>query len=435
MGMGISDSSKPNVEKMENEKNIDGLTRALDDERASVRREAAIALGRIGDARAVEPLIQTLKDQYDYVRREAAYALGIIGDARAVEPLIQALGDEDSYVRGDAAEALAKVGKPAIEPLTKALKGGDSRVRDAAKGVLGKIMVPPPPPPPPSPTIDASFVNRCLTLQYQEDREDRNWGDIPEMRNVASLGNAGRIDEATRLAESLLPRYPDHYFVYYWLGYLGMRQEAYDNARAALGDGLKKCRSKHSLCQELGEIELKARNLPEAVYWWTQSILLQNSVGTREDYNPFLYLAYVAQFLGLSHVASELFQIVDSIRFGQVRLSGTAASDLRQLVTSQSNESMREMLTELYNRHLAPPPPAPLGQPTVPPKMKTRCVKCGQKMTITSRGVIFLGPGEPNVVKLRCEQCDITRFERKPDIENELKRTLPREFTLTPQEY
>jgi len=81
------------------------------------------------------------------------------------------------------------------------------------------------------------------------------------------------------------------------------------------------------------------------------------------------------------------------------------------------------------------PPPAPVGQPTILPKMKTRCVRCGRKMTITSRGVIFLGAGEPNVVSLRCEPCNITRFERKPDIEKELKRTLPREFTLTPQEY
>jgi len=150
VGMGISDSPKPNVDKMENEKDVDGLTKALKDERGNIRREAAIALGRIGDTMAVEPLIQALKDEHGYVRREAAYALGIIRDARAVESLIQALKDEDSYVRSDAAEALANMGKPAVEPLTKALKDGDSRVRDAAKEALEKIM-PRPLPPPPAP--------------------------------------------------------------------------------------------------------------------------------------------------------------------------------------------------------------------------------------------------------------------------------------------
>jgi hypothetical protein len=67
--------------------------------------------------------------------------------------------------------------------------------------------------------------------------------------------------------------------------------------------------------------------------------------------------------------------------------------------------------------------------------MKILCVQCGHKMTITSKGVFYFGSGEPNIVKLRCEQCDITRFERKPDIERELGRTLPTEFTLTPQQY
>ena len=43
------------------------------------------------------------------LRREAAEALVKIGDKRAVEPLIQALKDEDSDVRGGAARALGKI--------------------------------------------------------------------------------------------------------------------------------------------------------------------------------------------------------------------------------------------------------------------------------------------------------------------------------------
>ena len=67
--------------------------------------------------------------------------------------------------------------------------------------------------------------------------------------------------------------------------------------------------------------------------------------------------------------------------------------------------------------------------------MKSTCVECGQKMTITSEGVFFMGGGEPNVVKLRCERCNITRFEKKAEMERELGRSLPRQFTLTPQDY
>lgn len=57
-----------------------------------VRISAARTLGKIGDARAVEPLIQALKEDSDWsVRHEAVEALGEIGDAREIEPLAATL--------------------------------------------------------------------------------------------------------------------------------------------------------------------------------------------------------------------------------------------------------------------------------------------------------------------------------------------------------
>ena len=89
------------------------------------RWEAAEALGKIGDARAVDLLIEKLKDKKLLVRWKAAEALGEIKDHRAVEPLIQVLNDkdEDWSARKSAAEALGKIGdNRAVEPLIEALK-------------------------------------------------------------------------------------------------------------------------------------------------------------------------------------------------------------------------------------------------------------------------------------------------------------------------
>ena len=72
-----------------------------------VRAKAVEALGKIRDARVVEPLMQALNDEHWDVRRKAAWALGNIGDVRGVEPLIQALKDEYSDVRRQAARSLA----------------------------------------------------------------------------------------------------------------------------------------------------------------------------------------------------------------------------------------------------------------------------------------------------------------------------------------
>ena len=80
------------------------------------RGPAAIALGDIGDARAVEPLINALKhDKSSYVRCCVVIALEEIGDPRAIEPLINALNDEGysnihhHYVCEKAKKALDKL--------------------------------------------------------------------------------------------------------------------------------------------------------------------------------------------------------------------------------------------------------------------------------------------------------------------------------------
>ena len=49
--------------------------------------QAALVLGKLGDARAVQPLIKALGDQNKTVRGIAAPALGQLGDAAAVDPL------------------------------------------------------------------------------------------------------------------------------------------------------------------------------------------------------------------------------------------------------------------------------------------------------------------------------------------------------------
>lgn len=59
----------------------------------------------------IESMTAALKDNKDdIVRWNAAEALGKTGDARAIEPLIAALKDDkDHYVREKAAEALGKI--------------------------------------------------------------------------------------------------------------------------------------------------------------------------------------------------------------------------------------------------------------------------------------------------------------------------------------
>src|SRR5581483_10113897 len=58
----------------------------------AVRRQAALAAGRIGDGAALEGLERLLSDTAATVRAAAAFALGMLKDARAVPVLVQFIG-------------------------------------------------------------------------------------------------------------------------------------------------------------------------------------------------------------------------------------------------------------------------------------------------------------------------------------------------------
>ncbi len=103
----------PGCGESESERELTEYVEKLTDQNASVRRKAAIALGRIGPAakEAVPALITALKDENKYVRRVAAEALGRIGRAakQAVAALTKASEDEDKDVREAAEEALKQI--------------------------------------------------------------------------------------------------------------------------------------------------------------------------------------------------------------------------------------------------------------------------------------------------------------------------------------
>jgi len=67
---------------------FDELIDQLKHEDSQVRVEAVRGLGKLDDARAVEPLIAALKDKDVKVRRIAAGVLGRLGDKRVIEPLV-----------------------------------------------------------------------------------------------------------------------------------------------------------------------------------------------------------------------------------------------------------------------------------------------------------------------------------------------------------
>lgn len=108
----------------------------------SLRYYAAWWLGRfrVREPAAVDALIAALEDEDhrtelgDYpLRRNAARALGKLGDRRAVPGLIRCLDCSDCYVREAAAQSLGMLGDPAAVPVLMPLLAG---------GVAAAVPVP-----------------------------------------------------------------------------------------------------------------------------------------------------------------------------------------------------------------------------------------------------------------------------------------------------
>lgn len=134
---------------------ITTLKRALQDNNADVRIAAAGSLVKLGDVQGLVALIDETKPimsgrasspaeelrrmARDSARARAALKLGEVGRASAVEPLRTALADPAGEVRDAAAVALARLGEGDSSQFVEAMKDPDEGVRATAAHSLGLI--------------------------------------------------------------------------------------------------------------------------------------------------------------------------------------------------------------------------------------------------------------------------------------------------------
>ncbi|MGV0028067.1 HEAT repeat domain-containing protein [Phormidesmis priestleyi] len=183
---------------------IERLIEALEDEADRteaggypLRRNAARALGKLGDRQAVPALIQSLACTDFYVREAAAQSLEMLGDVRGVPTLIQLLkneipGTEPSPVNPDfpqpydaILEALGTLGAieaiPLIHPF---LEHPGDRVRYSAARALYQL------------THENQYGDRLVTALRGSDLQLRRSA-------LADLGAIGYLPAAEAIAQTL----------------------------------------------------------------------------------------------------------------------------------------------------------------------------------------------------------------------------------------
>lgn len=150
---------------------VDPLIKSLQDKEGTVRKFAAILLGRLGDVRAIEPLGMSLYDMHHEVGKASAESLAkfggssfevltealshpemwirihaIIGlsrihDARVAPVLIQMLNDPEREVKKQTIQSMGQLRDPRIAPVLQEIMAnrGDREFHALAKGALEKL--------------------------------------------------------------------------------------------------------------------------------------------------------------------------------------------------------------------------------------------------------------------------------------------------------
>ena len=138
--MSVKENAAGALEKIRDPRAVDLMVASLEKENSEVCMKIVFALGSIGDPRVVELLIALLDDKYSGISNAAAWALGDIGDSRAVEPLIEILKDNSRGFHENYIHALGSIGDSrAVEVLIAAMEDSCSNVRKTAVIGLGKI--------------------------------------------------------------------------------------------------------------------------------------------------------------------------------------------------------------------------------------------------------------------------------------------------------
>jgi HEAT repeat protein len=135
----VRQSAAEALGKLGDKEAVEPLIALLADRETNVRRAAVEALDKLGDDRAVKPLAALLADKDSNLRSTAREALVKL---EAVDVLIEALKQSNPVARIEAARALGRLGdRKAIEPLNNLLQTEtDESVKSAVKDALKQLQ-------------------------------------------------------------------------------------------------------------------------------------------------------------------------------------------------------------------------------------------------------------------------------------------------------
>lgn len=196
------------------------------------------------------------------------------------------------------------------------------------------------------------FFQMCTTLPLEEVRDDRDETSIPELANVAKLRDAGSTQEAVDYAIALMKMYPDNDLVPFMASYIYYQREFPREALQTAIEAMPRCPRKYRLYSVAGLAELDLGHIPEALVWWSRSVVAQCIVQDYQEYDPFLHLAHAAEIIGAKRQADLLYLMTDTIQPDGPRMDQSTLAHLNPLKTSWARKPLVQVLEHLDVEYL-----------------------------------------------------------------------------------
>ncbi len=195
------------------------------------------------------------------------------------------------------------------------------------------------------------FVEECFSFDLPLKVEKRNPSQIQGLKDIPGLVKKNRLKEAWQILDTHQDKYIDLDFIYVWQAMILERSGRIPEAKEILADGLKHATQKHVLCDRMGFLAYKADDMAGAIKWWIRSVVAMHKIQTVTMWEPFLYLAYVAQGFGNENAFQSLMVQVTKISVhGELQLEKDAQKNLNKMLKTLPLESVTNALDILCTR-------------------------------------------------------------------------------------
>ena len=199
---------------------------------------------------------------------------------------------------------------------------------------------------------EGRFYHMCTNLPFDEIKDARDEYSVPELAQVAELRDGGSLQNAIDYGKSLMAMYPDNDLLPFMIAHIYYQRHFPDEALQLAIDAIPRCPRKYRLYSVAGLAEFDRGRLPEAVVWWSRSVIAQCVVIDFQEHDPFLHMAHAAEIVGCKREAQSLFQMSDAIEASGMRLDTDACSTLAKIKDSWARKPFIKVIKYIDQTYL-----------------------------------------------------------------------------------